>query len=186
MWPWLTWASFWVFGWLYWACGLAKQSQPYACSLARIERPNRWFDPSQARASSWLSFHHRLLSPRCFSFFPSSPCFSSFPVAADERGGVAVPCSGEELEHVLQHLLLRRPTSCPRRRCWRPLDLANGDSPRGTRGLEPPLRSASSSTLPGAGERRPLRLLSGGLNADEQLWLCLAVAALPRGGLCGC
>ena len=39
--------------------GLANQSQPYAWSLARIERPNRLFDPSQVRASSWLSFRHR-------------------------------------------------------------------------------------------------------------------------------
>ena len=54
-----------MFGWLYWAWSLANQSQPYAWSLARIERPNRSFDPSQARASSWLSFRHLCYFSQC-------------------------------------------------------------------------------------------------------------------------
>jgi hypothetical protein len=47
-----------LFGCLEVGWGLARAGHPYCCSLARIERPNRSFSWSQARASPVLSSHH--------------------------------------------------------------------------------------------------------------------------------
>jgi hypothetical protein len=77
--------------------GLAKTGHPYPFSLARIERPNRSFFSSQARASLELSSSHcPVLLPACRSSRPHMGRSSS-DAATQGRGPPGVAAQGRGL-----------------------------------------------------------------------------------------
>ena len=110
--------------------GLANQSQPYAWSLARIERPNRSFDPSQARASSWLSSRHLCYFSQCLRPTPTPTpsarawrrVFQVVPAVAEAKPLTPVVLAVAEAEAgVSAQTLPRSPTSpSPPRSLWPP------------------------------------------------------------------